>query len=113
MASIYRTYSQGIKSLDKRGQKQALKTFHMVAARVPAYKDFLKKSDIDPKLIKNFEDFQKLPLITKENYLRQYPMHKLMWDGDKFNGDIISVSSGSTGEPYLWLRKKYKQNEAA
>jgi len=113
MASIYRRYSQSVSALDKRGQKQALKTFQAAAARVPAYKDFLKKNGVNPKLIKNFDDFKKLPLVTKDNYLRQYPMRKLMWDGDEFNGDIISVSSGSTGEPYFWLRNQAQQEEAA
>lgn len=113
MASIYKTYSRGVSDLEKQGQKQALKTFHDVANRVPAYKDFLKKNGVNPKSVKNFADFQRLPPVTKDNYLRQYPMRELIWDGSEFNGDIISVSSGSTGEPFFWLRNQAQQAEAA
>ncbi|MGH7157256.1 MAG: phenylacetate--CoA ligase family protein [Candidatus Saccharimonadales bacterium] len=113
MANIYRQYSRGVSSLEKAGQKQALKVFQAVAAEVPAYADFLKKSGVNPKKVRGFADFQKLPLITKDNYLRQYPMNKLMWRGNEFNGDLISVSSGSTGEPYFWLRNQSQQEEAA
>lgn len=113
MANIYRTYSRRVDSLEKKGQKQALKVFHSVAEQVPAYKDFLKKNGVDPKKIKNFADFQKLPVVTKDNYLRQYSMRELMWAGSEFNGELISVSSGSTGEPYFWLRNQAQQEEAA
>lgn len=113
MANIYKTYSRGISVLDKKGQKQALKTFHDAAKRVPAYKDFLKKNGVNPASVKSFADFQKLPMVTKDNYLRQYSMRQLMWEGDEFNGDIISVSSGSTGEPFFWLRNQAQQEEAS
>jgi phenylacetate-CoA ligase len=113
MANVYRDYSRGVSALEKKGQKQALKVFHTVAELVPAYKDFLKKNAVNHKTVKTFDDFKKLPLITKDNYLSQYPMKELMWEGSEFNGDIISVSSGSTGEPYFWLRNEAQQEEAA
>ena len=113
MANIYRTYARGAKSLEKKGQKEALKVFQDAASRVPAYKDFLKKNGVNPKSVKSFSDFQKLPLVDKDNYLRKYPTRELMWDGSEFNGDLISVSSGSTGEPYFWLRDHSQQEEAA
>jgi phenylacetate-CoA ligase len=113
MVNIYRAYSRGVSSLEKKGQKQALRVFHAVSKQVPAYQDFLKKNGVNPKTVRTFADFQKLPLITKDNYLRQYPMRELMWEGSEFNGDLISVSSGSTGEPYFWLRNEAQQEEAA
>lgn len=113
MANPYKQYSRGVAALQKSGQKQALKTFQAVAAGVPAYKDFLAKHGVNPKSIKRFEDFQSLPLVDKDNYLRKYPMRELMWEGSEFNGDIISVSSGSTGEPYFWLRNQAQHEEAA
>lgn len=113
MANIYRTYARGASSLEKKGQKEALKLFQEAAKNVPAYKDFLKKNGVNPKTVKNLNDFKQLPLIDKDNYLRQYPMRDLMWGGSEFNGDLISVSSGSTGEPYFWLRNEIQQEEAA
>lgn len=113
MANNYRDFSQKVSALDKKGQKKALKTFQAAAKGIPAYKDFLNKNGVNPKKIKSFKDFQTLPLTSKDNYLKQYPMRELMWEGNEFNGDIISVSSGSSGEPFFWLRDQKQQEEAA
>ena len=113
MSDFTTDYQKSVNRLDKDGQKKALKTFHAAAERVPAYAHFLKHHGVNHKKIKSFEDFQKLPLVEKDNYLRKYPLHELMWDGQKFNGDIISVSSGSSGEPYFWLRDQAQHEEAA
>jgi phenylacetate-CoA ligase len=89
---------------DKRGQQQALKVFHAAAERVPAYMDILKKHKVDHKDIKTFEDFKRLPVIDKDSYLKKYPVEHLCWDGVFSKGDIVSVSSGSSGQPFLWPR---------
>ncbi|MGL5063187.1 MAG: phenylacetate--CoA ligase family protein [Microcoleus sp.] len=78
--------------------------FQSVAATVPAYRDFLAAFNINPAAIKTFEDFQKLPLITKENYLRRYPLPQLCRHGKLESCDFIAVSSGSTGNPTFWPR---------
>lgn len=90
----------------KRGEDQALVLFHQMAERVPAYKDFLKKQQIDPDSVKTIEDFRQVPLLDKDNYLRVYPRESLCWDG-AFNSKrwVISVTSGSTGEPYYFPRE--------
>lgn len=87
----------------KRGEKAALKLFHKAAKSVPAYKDFLKKNNIDPTKIKTIEDFKKVPSVDKDNYLRQYPLRALCWNG-KLNDDqrTIYTTSGSTGEPFYF-----------
>lgn len=87
---------------EKKGRALALQTFKTAAARVPAYKDFLKKHNINPQKIKTFTDFQKLPLIDKQNYLRVYPLEDLCLDGRLSQMYTVSVSSGSTGEPFFW-----------
>ncbi len=46
--------------------------FHSVATTVPAYQAFLREHGIEPTSIQTLEDFQKLPLVTKENYHRRY-----------------------------------------
>jgi phenylacetate-CoA ligase len=78
--------------------------FHNVATTVPAYQNFLAALNINPESIKTFEDFQKLPLITKDNYLRCYPLPQLCREGKLETCDFIAVSSGSTGNPTFWPR---------
>lgn len=113
MSDFTADYLKSVNRLDKEGQKKALRTFHAAAERVPAYSHFLKHHGVNHKKIKSFDDFRRLPLVEKDNYLRKYPLDQLMWDGRKFEGDIISVSSGSSGEPYFWLRDEAQHEEAA
>ena len=82
----------------------ALALFHDVAATVPAYKAFLTESAIDPASIQKFEDFQQLPLLTKENYLRCHLLSNLCRNGQIERCDMVAVSSGSTGKPTFWPR---------
>lgn len=82
----------------------ALSLFRDVADRVPAYKAFLNERDIDPAAIQTFEDFQKLPLITKQNYLQRHGLADLCRGGQLESCDAIAVSSGSTGKPTFWPR---------
>lgn len=90
----------------ENGENMAFSLFHEMANRVPAYKDFLKKNKLNPKDIKSIKDFHKIPLIDKENYLRQYPREQLCWDGKFSNKSwVISTTSGSTGEPYYFPRQ--------
>jgi phenylacetate-CoA ligase len=98
----------------RRGEVRALKLFHEMARRVPAYKDFLRKQKIDPANIKTIADFVKVPAIDKQNYLRSYPLEKLCWDGD-FKGPswVIASTSGSTGEPFYFPREKSQDMQYA
>jgi phenylacetate-CoA ligase len=81
-----------------------LALFHSVVTTVPAYQAFLKKYGIDPDSIQTFEDFQNLPLITKENYHTRYQLADLCRHGQLETCDMIAVSSGSTGKPTFWPR---------
>ncbi|NUR86624.1 MAG: phenylacetate--CoA ligase family protein, partial [Nonomuraea sp.] len=76
--------------------------FHRVAATVPAYRDFLAERGIDPAQVTKFADFERLPFTTKDTYTRRYPLPELCRDGRI--GDIVAVSSGSTGVPSYWPR---------
>jgi phenylacetate-CoA ligase len=78
--------------------------FQDVAASVPAYKAFLAEHGINPASIQTFEDFQKLPLLTKENYLQRHSLAQLCRHGQLESCDTIAVSSGSTGKPTFWAR---------
>lgn len=74
------------------------------ALTVPAYKEFLVENNVDISSIQSLSDFQKLPLINKENYMKKYPIPETCRGGDIANLDFISVLSGSTGVPTFWMR---------
>ncbi|WP_188186770.1 phenylacetate--CoA ligase family protein [Nonomuraea sp. SYSU D8015] len=76
--------------------------FHQVAATVPAYRAFLAENNVNPAEITTFRDFQRLPMATKDTYTRRHPLPDLCRGG--VIGDMIAVSSGSTGEPSFWPR---------
>ncbi len=79
-----------------------LDLFRRVAATVPAYAAFLREHGIVPEEITTVERFTRLPLTDKAGYTRRYPLPELCRDGAI--GEMIAVSSGSTGEPSFWPR---------
>lgn len=83
---------------------KALALFHETAREVPAYRAFLDEHGIEPAAIRTREDFERLPLLTKDGYLKKHPLPALCRRGDLFTSDTIAVSSGSTGEPTFWPR---------
>ncbi len=89
----------------KRGETMVLSLFHAMAKRVPAYADFLKKHKIFPSRIKTLKDFENVPLLDKEKYIKNYPLQDLCWDG-KFSSRryVIAATSGSTGESTYFPR---------
>ncbi|MBE9213588.1 phenylacetate--CoA ligase family protein [Plectonema cf. radiosum LEGE 06105] len=90
--------------LDKNPAAEIIKLFQDVATNVPAYQAFLKEQQINPDTIQSFDDFQKLPPLTKDNYLKCYPLADFCRDGKIASCDTIAASSGSTGKPTFWLR---------
>lgn len=92
-----------------QGFDNALKNFQRTAATVPAYKDFLKKNRIDSSKIKLPSDFEKVPWIDKKNYLKTYPFHSLF--PNEQIPPMVSVSSGSSGEPFYWPRNEDQERE--
>ena len=82
----------------------ALALFHEVARSVPAYGHFLAEQGIDAARIRSPEDFQALPLVTKQNYLTRHPLARLCRGGKLESCDFVAVSSGSTGKPTFWPR---------
>lgn len=84
--------------------KQALEAFHIASKQVPAYKDFLKINGISPEKIQTIEDFKKVPLTDKKNYLMKYPLKDLTFGGSYRGKSAITSSSGSSGVPLYWPR---------
>ena len=81
-----------------------LTLFQSAAATTPAYRAFLAEHEIQPESIQTLADFQRLPILTKDNYLRRYPLPELCRNGRLEDCDMIAVSSGSTGAPCFWPR---------
>lgn len=89
----------------QRGATRALQQFRAMSQRVPAYKDFLKSHNFSPNTVRGIKDFQRIPIVDKDNYLRKYPREMLCWDGEFGHGQwVISTTSGSTGQPYYFPR---------
>lgn len=87
-------------------RRSSLNQFHFAAKNVPAYTDFLKVHHVDPKKIKTFGDFQQVPFVTKENYLKKYPVNLLIPNSEKKQTQIFTSSSGSTGEAFYFPRNE-------
>jgi phenylacetate-CoA ligase len=81
-----------------------LDLFHRTAAGVPAYAAFLRERGIDPASVQDAAAFGRLPLMTKPDYFRRYPLASLCRTGELTACDMVAVSSGSTGEPTFWPR---------
>lgn len=86
--------------------RRPLELFHSAAREVPAYKDFLRKNRVSPAKVKTLQDFQNVPWVNKKNYLRQYPLEKLVWRGDLKKKMIFTATSGSTGKPFYFPREQ-------
>lgn len=88
------------------GRRRAYRLFKEMSSRVPAYKDFLSKNNINPAKLDNFSDLKDIPVVDKDNYLRKYPTEKLCWEGKFAEGAwVVSTTSGSTGQPFYFPRK--------
>ncbi len=85
-------------------EKRMLSLFREVAKRVPAYKDFLKKNKVNAASVRTLKDFELLPTTDKVNYLRQYALKDLCWDGTLEKPLVFAATSGSTGKPFYFPR---------
>lgn len=83
---------------------ELLALFHEVAAGVPAYQRFLAAHGVEPAAVRTLADFQRLPLLTRDNYLRSYALAERCRGGSLAGLEIVAMSSGSTGEPTPWPR---------
>ena len=94
-------------------QAAALHLFRRTAADIPAYRQFLEAHAIEPETIASFEQFQRLPLINKLNYMQAYPLPQRCRNGTLVDCDRIAVSSGSTGQPMFWPRSMLHELDIA
>jgi len=90
----------------KKREINSLDLFHRAASQVPAYKKFLKKHNVNQNEIRTWRDFQALPQMNKENYLRKYKLNELVWEGSLKQPLVFTATSGSTGEPVYFVRNQ-------
>lgn len=96
------------------GESRALKTFRFAAARIPAYRDFLRKHKVHADAVKTIADFKKnVPFTDKDGYVRAYPLNALCPDGSLHRAPMISVSSGSSGKSFFWPRSNAIEEEGS
>lgn len=88
----------------KTGKENMLKLFKFSARNIPAYKDFLKKNKIDHFKIKNLDDFKKLPVTSKNSYLKNYDLEKISCECLLTKPVVFTSTSGSTGSPFYFPR---------
>ncbi len=89
---------------EKERVRYSLSLFHRAARGVHAYGDFLKKNHIAPEKIRTIKDFQFVPPVNKKEYLRRYPLEKLIWSSAFQKGGVFTTTSGSTGSPFYFPR---------
>jgi phenylacetate-CoA ligase len=83
------------------GKWRALLAARRAWRTVPAYRDFLLKHGLDHADV----PLERLPVMTKDSYIRAYPTPERCVGGDFVAAGVaIDESSGSTGRPYNWVR---------
>ncbi len=82
------------------------------AATVPAYADCLTCNGIDVEK-RQPDSFYSLPVLTRENYINQYPLKARCTNGDIHSCNMAAVSSGSTGTPTVWPRSAANELQVA
>lgn len=86
------------------GVKTAMTVFQETAKTIPAYQEFLKLQKFNPEDIKSMEDFAKIPVMDKYNYIQSYGFNEVNSVKAGTNLYSISLSSGTIDEPTIWPR---------
>lgn len=89
----------------KRQTASVLDVFQHTIRHVPAYTLFLKKNNFNKKNAISYTVLKDLPSISKNNYLRSYPLEQLC-DGGAIGiaPRVLTATSGSTGAPFYFPR---------
>lgn len=94
-----------------KAKEKVIELFHRAYNTCPAYQDFVNERKILPHQIKTVDDFEKIPIMDKKNYIRKYPVSERLIDNRELaDSYMVTASSGSTGEPSFWPRD-YKIDE--
>lgn len=88
---------------EKKGISNALSTFAN-ALNTEAYRDVLKKSEIDPSNVKTIADFVNLPVLDKESYIYKYTTEE-MYTLPLNDTKMYYISSGTSGKNTFWPKE--------
>jgi len=87
------------------GEWRAWLAFERAVEQVPAYGDFVREHGGEVTVRRWKPDFSRVPVTTKENYVRRYPVEERCVGGRlPERGVVIDESSGTSGEPSNWVR---------
>lgn len=89
---------------ERKGQKMALSLYSFCKEHVPAYRAHLEKAGALETAVNTIRDFRKLPLVSKDSYLRAHPYESLFPPLGLHRSQTVSATSGSTGEPFFFPR---------
>jgi len=82
-----------------------IELFNHAVTRVPAYRAFLEKATGSLPEVTSLEDFHRLPLMNKADYLLPNPVADLCLDGDPSCAHLWLRSSGTSRKPFFWPRR--------
>ncbi len=82
-----------------------IELFNQAVARVPAYRRFLLETTGSLPQVTTIDDFQRLPLMNKTDYLLPNPSADLCLDGDPSCAHLWLRSSGTSRKPFFWPRR--------
>lgn len=91
------------KILDDQGLSKAVKLANFTLKKTPGYKKYLKENKFKHQKITK-SNFKKLPLVSKNEYLKKTEYKQLFPIGGLEKVTTISSTSGSTGEPFYFPR---------
>jgi phenylacetate-CoA ligase len=90
------------------GKWRAHAVFLKAQARCPAYRKFLEAEGYRERSW----DLTRLPVMTKENYVKKYSIEERCYDGAiPASGVVIDESSGSSGTPNNWVRSAEERED--
>jgi len=85
-------------------QKTALSVFAETTKTITAYQEFLKLQKFNPDAVKTMDDFYKIPVMDKYNYIQVYGFNEVNPVKAGENLYSVSLSSGTIDEPTIWPR---------
>ena len=86
------------------GKSKALKVFKLASQTVPAYRKLINNCLPSTTKISSVDDFNKLPIIDKKNYINKYPLIERIIGGKMTGKYTVEKSASTTGGSYFWPR---------
>lgn len=109
-ASVQQETNQN--DIDFRAREKAVALFHRTYQAARGYQDYVDKLAVDVSKIQTAADFERIPIMTKADYISQYPLKDRLVDGRTMaDCYMLTATTGSTGKPVLWPRD-YQADQA-